>query len=163
MPPTDLRATLGLLLSVPLWLCRILLLEQPKNCVSLASLTPIKPSTHTHTRPFLLLFPPFLLPPFSPGEAPPTTCSEPSFRGKLGTQGHCQNHAGHLMGQSSLCGLIHVPRSSSRTALLLQRSNHRNKERSEHTLAQAEGSPHFGLLGTTYPSGFQAEPGCREV
>ena len=56
VPPTNLRATLGLLLGVPLWLCRILLLEQPKNCVSLASLTPIKPSTHTHP-PFPSPFP----------------------------------------------------------------------------------------------------------
>ena len=42
-----------------------------QRTVSLASLTPIKPPTHTRARPFLLLFPPFLLPTFSPGEAPP--------------------------------------------------------------------------------------------
>ena len=72
VPPPGLRAALGLLVSVPLWLCWVLLLQQPKDCVHLASLIPIKPpNTHTHTRPFFLLFPPFLLPTFSPGEAPP--------------------------------------------------------------------------------------------
>lgn len=117
---------------------------------------------HTHP-PFLSPFPSLPVAHVLPRRGPTTTCSELSFRGKLVTQDHCQNHAGHLMGQSSLCRLIQVPRSPSRTALLLQGSNHVNKERSEHTLAQAEDSLYFGLLGTTYPSGFQAELGCREV
>ena len=120
------------------------------------------PNTHKRL-PFPFPFPSLPVAHVLPRRGRTATCSEPSFRVKLVTQDHCQNHAGHLMGQSSLCGLIQVPRSPSRTALLLQGSNHMNKEHSEHTLAQAEDSPYFGLLGTTYPSGFQAEPGCREV
>lgn len=155
VPPTGLRAALGLLVSDPL----TLLSSAPGAAQGLCEPGfphPHKAPQYAHTHPpFLSPFPSLPVAHVLPRRSPTTTCSELSFRGKLVTQDHCQNHAGHLMGQ--------VPRSPSRTALLLQRSNHVNKERSEHTLAQAEDSLYFGLLGTTYPSGFQAEPGCREV